>query len=309
MARQKLDTKQSVYYRQFRGGYTKVPKAELRALLEGYKRGLFRRNEVRVYAAQWEQKALHAESRVSLYRILNAGSFKKGNRRLSRRQIDNATAILENWLPVLIKELEIPEQSKPVARRILRHVAKGGSTTVESLFYFAYFMQRIPPRKPMYRLNPDEHYARFRYSDFQDWTGVHRTSLSRLLTRILERGLLNIAEVHKQNENAYGQLYIDGPMLSLVRPKQSCRRLRRGRSCLACSTMKKKTTPIEVNVNTPMQISTTLIKGNLKTEIKTQQQVSLNSTNRFFASHQDPDLRRIAMRARQMTEETMRQVA
>lgn len=250
--------KQSVRYRQFQEGYAKVPARQVGALLQGYRLGFFRRNDVRVLAALWEAAALHQDSHVSLYRIVNCQSKKKGNRHLSQPDIDAAAAKLGRLLPELESKAlhgpndkPIPATTKPVARRVLRHVARGGATTVEALFYFAFFMCRIPQRKPMQRLRPQEHYARFRYADFQKWTGVLRTSQSRLLQRILDRGYLNTAQVHKQNENVYGQLYIDGPMLSLVRPRQSSGRRRRGRLKTDTSPLKKLTTPAEYLGNTP----------------------------------------------------------
>lgn len=179
----------------------------------------------------------------------------------------------------------------------------------EALFYFAFFMCRIPQRKPLQRLRPQEHYARFRYADFQEWTGVSRTSQSRLLQRILDRGFLNTALVHKQNENVYGQLYIDGPMLSLVRPKQSNRRRRRGRPTTAAPLPKKMPTPIGDFGNTPTKIQASLINGNPKTEIKRQGKAVLNLRECPFASHADPELRRIALRGAQMDEQCLQQAA
>ncbi len=315
MVHQSRRDKQSVRYRQFQDGYAKVPARQLGAMLQGYRLGLFRRNEVRVYAALWEAAALHQDSQVSLYRIVNCQSKKKGNRRLSQRDIDAAASKLGQLLPELESKTvlgpndkPIPDTTKPFARRVLRHVARGGSTTVEALFYFAYFMCRIPQRKPMQRLRPQEHYARFRYADFQKWTGVLRTSQSRLLQRILDRGFLNTAQVHKQNENVFGQLYIDGPILSLVRPKQSNRRRRRGKPTTAAPPSKKMTTPSKVSDNTLPHIRASLINGNPKTEIKRQETV-LNLKKSLFAGHADPELRRIAMRAAQMTEQCLQQAA
>jgi hypothetical protein len=307
--------KQSVRYRQFQDGYAKVPARQLGAMLQGYRLGLFRRNEVRVFAALWEAASLHQDSLVSLYRIVNCQSKKKGNRRLSQSAIDAAATKLRRLLPELESrtllgpnDKPIPATTKPVARRVLRHVAQGGSTTVEALFYFAYFMCRIPQRKPMQRLKSQEHFARFRYAHFETWTGVLRTSQSRLLQRILDRGFLNTAEVHKQNENVYGQLYIDGPMLSLVRPRQSNRRRRRGRSTAEAHGCEKMTSPSGVSDNPPKHFRVSLINGNPKTEIKRPEMV-LNLKEGFFANHADPELRRIALRAAQMNEQCHQQAA
>jgi hypothetical protein len=307
--------KKSVRYRQFKQGYAKVPPIQLRAVLEGYRSKVFGRGEVRVFAALWEAAALHQDSQVSLYRIVNCQSHKKGKRRLSHAEIDAAATKLKELLPKLeampyqSDRKRLSAKTKPVARRVLRHVARGGATTVEALFYFAYFMCRIPPRKPMQCLRPQEHYSRFRYGEFQAWTGVLRTSQSRLLQRILDRGFLNTASVHKQNENVYGQLYIDGPMLSLVRPRQSNLRRRRGRPTTATIGCKKMPTPSGVSDNTPRHIWASLINGNPKTEIKRQEKAVLNLKEGFLGKHADPELRRIALRAAQEEEQYLQQAA
>ena len=308
--------KQSVRYRQFQGGYAKVPASQLRAMLEAYRLGLFRRNEVRVFAARWEAVALHKNSSVSLYRIVNCQSQNKGHRRLSHADIDAADTKLSRWLPQLEAKVLSPSDvvqsqaiPKPVARRVLRHIARGGATTVEALFYLAFFMRRIPQRKPMQRLESDEHYARFRYAEFETWAGVRRTSQSRLFRRILTRGLLSTVPVHKQNENAYGQLFIDGPMLSLVRRRQTVRRPTTKQSRMAPTGCEKRSTPCEVSANTPRYIRASLINRNPKIEIKRPEKTVLNLKQGLFASHADPELRRIALRAVQMTEQCLPQAA
>ena len=124
---------------------------ELRAVLEGYRQGILRRDDVLVFAAHWEAAALHKDSQVSLYRIVNCYSKKRKHRRLSHAEIDTAANKLAAHLPQLEQQLaedhdncQSSKNTKPVARRVLRHVARGGVTTVEALFYFAYFMCRIP---------------------------------------------------------------------------------------------------------------------------------------------------------------------
>ena len=113
------------------------------------------------------------------------------------------------------------------------------------MFLLAYFMRRIPQRKPMQRLLPEERYARLRYAEFQQWTGVHRGTQSRLLPRLIERGFLNTVPVQKQNENAYGQLFIDGPMVSLARRRQSVHRAVKRRP----ASRDKRSTPLREKVN------------------------------------------------------------
>ncbi len=307
------NSKSSVRYRQFQRGYAKVPANELRAVLEGYRQGVFRRNEVRVFAARWEAESLHEDSKVSIYRIINCKSKWKGHRRLSHAHIDDAVTKLNRLLPeIKLKLTELPEDDrpktseKPVARRVLRHVARGGATTVESLFYFAYFMRRIPKRWQLQLLKHGEHYARFRYADFEAWTGVHRATQSRLFQRILSRGYLDAIEVHKENENINGQLFVDGPMLSLVRRHQS--RLPKQPNADG-SVRKKRSTPATLLVSTsPQKKSTLLYNGNPKTEIKRPETV-FNFNGGIFAGHADPEIRRIALRAAQMTEQCQLQAA
>ncbi len=161
--------KQNIRYRQFAGGYAQALDSQLRAILEGYRQGHFARIEVRVFAGRLEQSALHEKSNVSLYRIINCQSQRKGNRRVSEGEIQTAVATLDQLLPTLQAECEAEwhreqrkPQAKPVARKVLRHIARGRATTVEALFCVAYFLRRIPQRKPMQRLQAEEHYARLR---------------------------------------------------------------------------------------------------------------------------------------------------
>jgi hypothetical protein len=294
--------KGSVRYRQFTGGYAQALDSQLRAVLAGYQRGLLRRNEVRVFAGRLEQTALHQASNVSLYRIINCQSQRKGNRRLSSGEIQTAIETLDRVLPPLQQECEAeqPAANKPVARRVLRHIARGSAATVEALFRFAYFLRRIPQRKPMQRLQSNEYYARLRYSEFEAWTGVHRAMQSRILHRLVSRGYLNTSPVHKQNENCYGQLYIDGPLLSLVQTRQMAKRR---------TPTKKTSTPSQHLVNAPVEKWSTLRNLNPKTEILEQERLVWELKNGFLGRHGDPSLQRIAVRAAQMAEASQRQAA
>lgn len=298
-----LNDKRSIRYRQFAGGYAQALDSQLMAVLAGYERGLLQRNEVRVFAGRLEQSALHKASNVSLYRIINCQSQRKGNRRLSGGEIQTAIESLDRVLPSLQKEIEVerPATTKPVARKVLRYIARGSATTVEALFCFAYFLRRIPQRKPMQRLQPDEHYSRLRYAEFEAWTGVHRATQSRILHRLVSRGYLNTAPVHKQNENCYGQLFIDGPLLSLVRPRQAVRR--------QVEATKKTSTPPRDLVNAPSEKTSTLRNLNPKMEIQERESFVSRLKEGFWGGHTDPDLRRIALRAAQMVEEAVGQAA
>ncbi len=315
----KQSDKRDIRYRQFAGGYAQVEDTELRALLEGYRQGLFRRNEVRVYAGQLEMAALHKESKVSLFRIVNCQSNRKGNRRLSEGEIQTAVEKLDQLLPVIAAEFEANEHAgekqaklKPVARKVLRHIARGGATTVEALLCFAYFLRRIPQRKPMQRLKPNEFYARLTYAEFESWTGVHRATASRILQRLIDRGYVNTQPVSKQNENCYGQLFIDGAMISLIRPRQASRR-RKARSGHpqppAALSREKRSTPPQDLINSPTEKRSTLINGNPKTGIQKEKGLALRLREGHFGCHGDPDLQRIALRAAQMAENVLEQAA
>src|SRR5690349_4132358 len=99
--------KRSIRYRQFTDGYAQALDTQLRAVLEGYRLGHFRRNEIRVYAARLEQAALFKSSNVTLYRIINCKSQAKGNRRLSHTEIQAAAQQLDEVLPSLQLEFEM----------------------------------------------------------------------------------------------------------------------------------------------------------------------------------------------------------
>ena len=294
--------KWSVRYRQFAGGYAQALDSQLKAVLAGYQRGLLRRDEVRVFAGLLEQAALHQASKVSLNRIINCQSQRKGNRRMSSGEIQTAIETLDRVLPLIQQECEAqqPAARKPVARKVLRHIARGSATTVEALFCFAYFLRRIPQRKPMQRLQSQEHYARLRYAEFEAWTGVHRATQSRILHRLVSRGYLNTAPVHKQNENCYGQLFIDGPLLSLVRTRQVTKRQ---------ALTKKTSTPPRDLVNAPTEKKSTLRNLNPKTEIQEQERLVWELRNGSLSRNRDPEMQRIAARAAQMVAEAHAQAA
>lgn len=304
----------NVRYQQFQGGYARVAAAQLQGLLEGYRLGIFRRNEVRVFAGRWEREALHRDSLVTLYRVINCQSQRKGNRRLSHAAIAAAAATLDEHLPRLQEQCaagagEANAELKPVARRLLRHVAHGGATTVEALMCFAYFLRRIPQRKPLQRLRPEEHYARFRYAEFEAWTGVHRATQSRTLLRLMHRGYLNVVPVHKQNENAYGQLFVDGGVLSLVRPRQGVRRKTEKQEAPGKVRVEKRSTPLALLDNASRKKKSSLRNSNPKTEIRDRECFIMGLKKGVLARSGDAELVRIALRAAQIEEQRLWQVA
>jgi len=154
-------------------------------------------------------------------------------------------------------------------------------------------------------LLPEERYARIKYADFQEWTGVHRASQCRMLRRLIERGYLNTVPVVKQNENAYGQLFIDGQQISQVRTRQTVRR-----SVIPKSARRdKKSTPPREKVNAPQHKRSTLRNVNLKKEIEEEKRFVSGLKKGFLGQHRDPDMQRIALKAAQMVENRVRQAA
>jgi hypothetical protein len=127
--------------------------------------------------------------------------------------------------------------------------------------------------------------------------------------RLIEQGFLNTAPVHKQNENAYGQLFIDGPMLSLVRRQQSGRRSPRTAKQKQRTRVEKRSTPVRALVNTPGQKRSILRNSNPKTEIKKRDTLIARLKEGILARHGDGELRRIALRAAQIEEQTQLQAA
>ena len=300
----RLMTKNGVNYREFEGNYVRVRRQRLETLFAAYKERAIDRTALRVFAARLEHSGLHPESKVDLYRIVNAGSGTKGIRRLTHREIERGLATLDRVLPEIESRLEGQEPAggelKPVARRFLRHIAKGATSNVESLFLLFYCYRRLrPPRgKAMQRLKPNERYARIRYDDLASAIGVHPDTLSRTLTRLQQRGLLNTAMVHKQNENAYGQLFIDGPMVSLTRKRQSAYRRRyRWKHRIEVKGTR--------NVNSPRNKTSTLTKNHPKTRNST----NIFSKERGRSFDSDPEIIRMRERARQMKEHFQEQAA
>jgi hypothetical protein len=165
----------------------------------------------------------------------------------------------------------------------------------------------------MQRLLADEHYARLRYAEFEAWTGVHRATQSRIVQRLIARGYLNTAPVHKQNENRYGMLFIDGPMLSLVRPRQTApkRRARASHPSVRTpsSACEKRSTPPSVLINTPAEKRSTLININPKKEIQERERLVSSLKEGPLGRHRDPEIQRIAARAAQMLDEATSQAA
>jgi hypothetical protein len=126
-----------------------------------------------------------------------------------------------------------------------------------------------------------------------------------MLRRLVERGYLNIVPISQQNVNAYGLLFVDGQALSLVRRRQMALR-QRNRSI---GSRDKRSTPPKEKVNAPLRKRSTLINVNLKKEIEEEERFVLGLKTGYLARHGDPELQRIALKAAQMLENTVRQAA
>jgi hypothetical protein len=263
------------------------------AVIAGYKAGKLKRNELRVFAARLEETALHEKSRVELARILNCNSGMKGVRRLRDSEIRGAGNTLDAWLGT-----EAAESSRPVivSRRVLRHIAQGRSTSNEAVVLLYYMARRVRQAKPLERLKAGERYARFTYGELEELSGIPRANVSRAVARLKDRGWLNTVDVAKQNENVYGQLFVDGALISFSAARRPVNN--RGR----------KKAQDEQNDNTPLHETTTLIKKTYpKTRISSFHEEIVEETGRRASL--SAEFERIKRRAEQMKAELMRQAA
>jgi hypothetical protein len=178
---------------------------------------------------------------------------------------------------------------------VLRHIAQWRSTSNEAVVLLYYMARRVRQAKPLERLKAGERYARFTYGELEELSGIPRANVSRAVTRLKDRGWLNTVDVAKQNENVYGQLFVDGALISFSAARRPVNN--RGR----------KKAQDERNDNTPLHETTTLRKEDPKTGIssfhgkvgeKTGPRVSLSA-----------EFERIKRRAEQMKAELMRQAA
>lgn len=280
-------------YWEFRDGYAVTSEAMVTAIITGYRAGRLKRNELRVFAARLEETVLHKKSRVDLARILNCNSGIKGVRRLRDSEITEAGKSLDTWLGS-----EPAASSRPVivSRRVLRHIAQGRSTSNEAVVLLYYMARRVRQAKALERLRPGERYARFTYGELEELSGIPRANVSRSVSRLKDRGWLNTVDVAKQNENVYGQLFVDGALISLSAARRPVNN--RGR----------KKPDDERNDNTPLHETTTLIKRkDPKTRISSFCGKSVEETGQRVSL--SAEFERIKRRAEQMKAELMRQVA
>jgi hypothetical protein len=290
-----------VNYMEFRDGYVLVERAELEAVIEGYKNRELKRAELRVYAAMCEQKGLHRRSKVDIARILNCKSDKKGIRRLSSSDIERARA---NIRPILDSAHQSDSEPRiAVSRRMLRHAARGGSTSNEIIVMLFYCMKRLRQCRRLDRLKEDERYARFRYRELESESGIPRANVCRAVRRLRAKGILNTAWVKKQNENRFGLLFVDGSLVSLSCPRQRANRCERPRLVPNITT-----TPLSRIDNAPQHETTTLRNDNPKTNYQ-RSSTGVFDQNSDMRVRRLSDFERIKQRAEQMKAEWIEQAA
>ena len=284
---------------EFQKGFALSTSGEILAVIDGYRTRALARNELRTFAARLEATALHEKSRVDVARIVNKKSGMEGVRRLSQSQIDRAGEKVDAHLASLTELISEAPRPKAIPRRVLQHIAQGRCTKVEAILLLMYCQRRISQTKPLQRLIEGERYARFRFAELEALSGIPRANLSRALKKLEAKGFLGTVDVAKQNENAYGLCFVDGPLISLVRHRQETRHARRARL------RKKTTTPPVPSDNTPTYETTSLRKGYPKRVPKKRQLVTEGRSARCTQNEWE----RILLRAQQMKAEQMDQAA
>ena len=290
MARRKKDIARD----EFAGNYTLAFREELHVILGAYRDGMVGKDELRVFAAMLEHRALHKKSKVDMHRIVNAN--RSVSRSLSRVRIER----IVGWLEELVAGVSRDGKRVAVSRRMMHYIARGRATCSEAVVLFYYCLRRIKQRVRRELLREGERYARIRYADVAKASGCARATLCRAVARLRWRGYLETVAVHKLNENREGGLYVDGPQVSLTCPT--------GRGGVRPP---KATTPTAVSDNAPRSFSTTLDNKDPKTGIPNRR------GHRFRLSSQggvlvaavvetpdspDAEFSRIQQRARQMRE-------
>jgi hypothetical protein len=280
---------------EFRGGYALTPSHELEAIITGYRDGRINKDSLRVFAAQREKAALHAESKVDLSRILNSKAELEGVKRLRLGLIKRAG----DTLAQLLKDSPRGnERRKCVSRRTLRAVAQGRLSCTESIVLLMYFLRRIPQVKSLKRLEDGERYARFTYGELEQLSGISRANISRAVASLKAKGFLSTVWVVKPNENEFGLLFVDGSLLSLIPQAAKADRSKAPER----PQMNESTTPPEQKSMPPLIDLATLRKEDPK---RVNKERKLGSPSTRFVS----DWERIMTRARLIRENLDNQAA
>ena len=288
--RGEMKKKEAVETFEFSGGYSLFSTTGIEVIIRGYKSGLIRKDDLRVFAARGELSVLPEKSKVDLNRIINCKASLEGVKRLRCGVISRAGDCLD---ALLKNSPEGKERRKCVSRRALRAMAQGRLSCTESIVLLMYFRKRITQTKPLKRLEPGERYARFTYGELEELSGISRANISRAVASLKSKGLLSTVWVVKPNENAFGLLFVDGPLLTLIKGAASKDRSQ--------PEVHRKATPPAQNNNTPVINLTTLINLNPKSEIKKKEAL--------FSSSNKNDWERILDRARAIRENLAEQAA
>jgi hypothetical protein len=279
---------------EFRGGYALTGSYALEAAITGYRDGKLNKDSLRVFAARCEKGALHAESKVDLARIVNSKAKLEGVKRLRRGLIERA----EDTLGQLLTEApQGTERRKGVSRRALRVIAQGRLTCTESIVLLMYFSKRITQVKALKRLEEGERYARFTYGELEELSGISKANISRAVTSLKAKGWLSTVWIVKPNENQFGLLFVDGPLLTLIPVAAKA-----DRSKPPVANVNESATPPAQKSITPVIKLPTLRKDDPKREILKRK---LGSFSQDFKS----DWERIQDRARQIRENLEEQAA
>lgn len=290
-----------VNYMEFRDGYVLVQRTELAAIIEGYRTRKLRRCELRVYAAMCEEAVLHQQSKVDIAHILNCKSDVKGIRRLSKGRIEKTQAKVR----AIIDSASQDECGRRIAisRKMLRHAARGGATSNEIIVMLFYCLRRLRQNRRLRRLERTERYARFKYRDLEEVSGIPRANVCRAVARLRDKGFLNTAWVNKRNENKYGLLFVDGPLVSLSCPRQGASRRQRPRP----AAHETELIPSRID-NAPRHEPTTLINENPKTSYQRSFHTAF-SMKALARTSRQAEFDRIRRRAEQMRAELVEQAA
>lgn len=278
--------------REFRGNYTWAFRTELDAVIEAYRMKRLKKDDLRAFAGRLEAKALHEKSSVDIHRIVNAN--KQGGPAMSQGNIDRSLERIDEVLA------EVPQRGRKaiVARLVAKHIAHGKATCSEVMVLLYYSLNRIKQNKRLKCLAPNERYARIRYRALSELSGCQCATLCRAVARLRRDGFLQVLVVQKQNENRYGGLFVDGPVISLTPQNRQ-----------SCSSCVKPTTPSAISDNASPRFPTTLINKNPKKRIlkrkgtgfRLQEKDGVLVASRMESIWKtDPELLRIQARAHQM---------
>lgn len=205
-----MTKKQTLERDEFAGNYTLAYREEVLAIIRAYRDRRIRKDDLRVFAAVLEERALHGKSRVDRRRVIN--SRASITHALSSSAIREASTRIE----AITKECSWTGKRVAIAREMVRYIAQGRATCTEAMVLLFYCLRRIKQLRRRELLQEGERYARFRYRDLSELSGCGRSSLCRAVGGLREAGLLEVVRVQQRNENANGNLFVDGPLVSLT---------------------------------------------------------------------------------------------